>query len=81
MVVVKRKRPVPLSTWLEEVVRLPAGIAAVPGPLHLHPLKTSSVVTAFTRQVTRMRSTISRVTLGFPPFAHVRKRSPTQGSR
>ena len=27
----------PLSRWLEEVVRLPSGIAAEPGPIKLHP--------------------------------------------
>jgi phage terminase large subunit GpA-like protein len=32
----KRKRSVPLSKWLEQVVCLPAGIAAVPGPIRLH---------------------------------------------
>ena len=30
-------RPAPLSRWLEQVVRLPAGLAAVSGPLRLHP--------------------------------------------
>jgi hypothetical protein len=39
MVRVIRKRPIPLSRWLEEVVRLPSGIAAVPGPLTLHPFQ------------------------------------------
>jgi phage terminase large subunit GpA-like protein len=37
MVRVIKKRLEPLSKWLEEVVRLPAGIAAVPGPITLHP--------------------------------------------
>jgi phage terminase large subunit GpA-like protein len=31
------KRPVPLSTWMEDNIRLPAGLAAVAGALHLHP--------------------------------------------
>jgi phage terminase large subunit GpA-like protein len=30
-------RPVPLSTWMEDNIRLPAGLAAVAGALHLHP--------------------------------------------
>ena len=37
MVRVIRKRPVPLSQWIEDVVSLPAGIASAPGPLRLHP--------------------------------------------
>ncbi len=37
MVQVKPKRPDSLSKWLEEVVFLPAGLAAVPGLLKLHP--------------------------------------------
>jgi hypothetical protein len=28
---------VPLSKWLEQVIRLPSGIASVPGPIKLHP--------------------------------------------
>jgi hypothetical protein len=32
-----QKRPKPLSRWIEDVIRLPSGIAAVPGPLKLHP--------------------------------------------
>jgi phage terminase large subunit GpA-like protein len=30
------KRPAPLSEWMEQTMRLPAGIAAVPGELKLH---------------------------------------------
>jgi hypothetical protein len=38
MVRVNRKhRAEPLSEWMECVVRLPRGIASVPGPLKLHP--------------------------------------------
>jgi Phage terminase large subunit (GpA) len=37
MVRVLRKHELPLSRWLEHVVRLPGGIAATPGPLGLHP--------------------------------------------
>lgn len=37
MVTARQRSPEPLSRWLEDVVRLPAGIAAVPGPLRLHP--------------------------------------------
>jgi phage terminase large subunit GpA-like protein len=37
MVHLAPKRPKRLSHWLEDVVRLPAGIAAAPAPLKLHP--------------------------------------------
>lgn len=37
MVERRKRRPVPLSNWLEKVVCLPSGIAAEFGPLKLHP--------------------------------------------
>jgi phage terminase large subunit GpA-like protein len=37
MVIVRAKRPEPLSRWMEQVIRLPAGLAAHSGPLKLHP--------------------------------------------
>lgn len=41
MVRVARKRPEPLSRWLEGVVCLPSGIASAPGPLRLHPYQSA----------------------------------------
>jgi phage terminase large subunit GpA-like protein len=37
MVRVIKKRFEPLSKWLEEMIRLPAGVAAEPGPIKLYP--------------------------------------------
>jgi phage terminase large subunit GpA-like protein len=57
-------RPAPLSTWLEDVIRLPTGLAAVPGPLALHPYQRA-IADAMADPAVERVSVIKSARIGF----------------
>jgi phage terminase large subunit GpA-like protein len=64
MVRIIRKSAEPLSRWLEEVVRLPSGIAAEPGPIKLHPYQRAIADAVVDPKVERV-SVLKSARIGF----------------
>jgi len=70
MVTPRKPKPVPLSKWIEAVVRLLSGIAAVPGPIELHPYQVAIADTLAEPKIERVSKSarVSSVDCFWPNF-------------
>jgi phage terminase large subunit GpA-like protein len=81
MVRVTPQRPVPLSAWIEDNIRLPAGISAVAGPIKLHPYQRAiadAIADPKVERVTVIKSArVGFTTLLVGAIAHFIVREPS----